>query len=142
MSDEIRTITLTDRPPVRIKEESWPLIASAQDREWDGEFEFQANRKSRWFIGVRQHEDGLVIVYATYSYTSNWQGARGCTAKRGVMIDIFALRAAATDAADLVKAIRAVAASIAAAEHQGEDDVRWDSLEAECIADLPAEELA
>src|SRR6185436_3794374 len=109
-----RTITLTDRPPVIISDDKWPLIASASDKEFDNQYEFQANRISKWFVGVRQHEDGRTIVYATYSYSSNWQNSRDYSAKRGVMLDSFALREA-SDSADIVRAVREVTEDIAGA---------------------------
>lgn len=129
----IRTITLTDRTPVRIEDENWKMIASASDKEFDNQYEFQANRISKWFIGVRQHADGRAIVYATYSYSSNWQGARDYSAKHGELLAI---------GADIVRAIKDVAAEMSACECDGEDGMRWTTLADECIADLPAEELA
>lgn len=44
-----RTITLTDRAPVRIVEAEWPEIASA--------------REDSWSLRVRQHDDGRILVY-------------------------------------------------------------------------------
>lgn len=131
-----RTITLTDRPPVTIDDDVWGLIASASDKEYDGQVECQANRTSKWFVGLRQHDDGRTLVYATYSYSSNWQGARNYSAKRGVLLP------GTPDSAALVNAIRDVCDDIARAECDGNDADRWPTLAAGCIADLPAEELA
>jgi adenine deaminase len=131
-----RTITLTDRPPVRIDDEVWPLVASAQDEDHDGQVRCQANRVSKWFVGVRRHADGRAIVYATYRYTSNWHGARGYSAKHGVLL----LVGASTE--DVVGAIKSVTADIGGCECNGDDNLRWDTLCDECIADLPAEELS
>lgn len=131
-----RTITLTGRPPVRINEDLWPVLAEASDSEHDGQVECQANRKSSWAVRVRQHDDGRAIVYATYSYESHWQGARRYSAKRGVMLP------ANTDEAGICDAIREVCSDIARAESNGGDAERWPTLAAECIADMPAEELA
>ena len=130
-----RTITLTGRPPVTITEETWPVIATASDDCHDGQVECQANRRSKWAVRVRQHADGRAIVYATYSYSSNWQGARGYAAKRGIMLP------AASSAATICTAIRDVCADIAEAESQGGDAERWPTLAAECIADMPAETI-
>ena len=130
-----RTITLTGRPPVTIDEDQWPIIAQAKDSEHDGQVECQANVKSSWSVRVRQHEDGRAIVYATYSYTSNYQNARCYSAKRGVLLP------AGSTAADICQAIRDVCEEIAGAECDGEDAARWPTLAAECIADMPAEEL-
>ena len=70
---KFRTITLTDQPPVRVREDFWPVIASA--RRGDGAVECQDNH--RWHLTVRRHatatvgdeytphEDGRVIVYGS-----------------------------------------------------------------------------
>jgi hypothetical protein len=131
-----RTITLTSRPPVKIAEDSWPMVASASDKEFDNQYEFQSNRKSTWFVGVRQHEDGRAIVYARYSYDSNWQNARCYSAARGVL-----LTAESATTEGICQSIEEVCRDIANAEHQGDDADRWPTLAAECIADMPAEEL-
>ena len=130
-----RTITLTGRPPVRINDEAWGLIASASDKDYDGQVECQANRVSKWGVYVRRHDDGRAIVYATYSYSSNWRNERCYSAKGGVL-----LGKDCTDD-DIVRSINSVCGDIASREHYGDDAQRWDALAAECIADLPAEEL-
>lgn len=134
-----RTITLSNRPPVSISDENWPIIASASDKDYDNQYEFQANRISKWFIGVRQHQEGefahedeKFIVYATYSYSSNWQNARVYSAKSGYIFG---------KDDDMAAAILSVADDIASKEHNGNDASRWATLRDECIADLPAEEL-
>lgn len=131
-----RTITLTARPPVTINEDNWPTIAEARDSGHDGQVECQANRKSKWWIRARQHNDGRAIVYAGYSYTSNWQNARNYDAKRGLLLP------ADCTPQDICNAIEEVCADISQAEHDGEDANRWPTLAADCIADMPAEELA
>jgi hypothetical protein len=127
-------ITLTGRPPVTIDEDKWPMIASACDDEYDGQYRFQANCVSEWFVGVRQHEDGRALVYATYSYTTNLRRNRDYAIKRGVLL-------AAADMAAICDAIGTVCRDIADAKHDGDDAGRWPTLADECIADLPAEEL-
>lgn len=130
-----RTITLTDRPPVTIEEDNWDVIAIASDNEHDGKVKSQANIESNWWIKVRQHDDGRAIVSASYSYRSNWQNARDYSAKRGIVLP------ATSDSAAIIAAIKEVCADIATAEHHGDEADRWPTLAAECIADLPAEEL-
>lgn len=122
-----RTITLTDRAPVKIREQDWPEIASAKD--WDNEHEFQANR--RWNLRVRQnHQDGRTIVYGTYS--SQYQGERGAAAG-----EILSPPEGAKIKADdwliwdeIPAAIKRVA-RLCGCEQIGD----------ECIADLPAQEI-
>lgn len=109
-----RTIPLTDRPPVRIREDLWPTIAVAKD--YDSEFECQANRT--WALRVRQHQDGRAVVYG--SYETRWRGERDITA--GELL---------TAGDDIPAAILRTAQAIGAS----------DRLAQECIADLPAEEL-
>jgi len=108
------TITLTDRPPVRVDKEQWPIIASAKD--WDNEHEFQANRT--WHLKVRQHEDGRCIVYGIYS--TNWHNENDL--RGGELVD---------DVACVPETIKSVA-----------DYLGFNArLADECIADLPAEDL-
>lgn len=130
-----RTITLTGRPPVSIDDDKWDVIAKAQDYEHDGQVECQANRKSQWSIRVRKHEDGRAIVNAIYTYTSNWQGARCYTAKHGKLLPTGCTND------DICRAIEEVACNMAESECDGNDADRWPTLAAECIADMPAEEL-
>jgi hypothetical protein len=111
---EYLTITLTDRPPVRITKDTWPVIASAKD--WRGQYESQATRT--WRITVRQHEDGRSIVYG--AYTTQWQGETG--RRGGELLEA---------GADLAAAIRRV----------GEDLALTDIVIERCIADLPAVDL-
>lgn len=110
-----RTITLSGRPPVRITEADWPVIARASEHD-GGTVESQANRT--WDLRVRQHADGRAIVYGVH--WTCWQGESG--SRGGEML-------AAGD--DIAAAILRVAETI-------DSDAR---LAQECIADLPAEEV-
>ena len=130
-----RTVSLTNRPPVTISDDNWPLIATASDKDYEGQVECQSFRTSKWFIGVRQHEDGRAIVYATYSYSTAWQSERSLSAKRGVLLPI------GTDDDAICSAIRDVCGDIAGAEASGSDADRWTELSAECQANMPAEVL-
>jgi hypothetical protein len=130
-----RTITLTGRPPVKINEASWPVIAEASDKEFDNQYECQANQVSEWSVRVRQHADGRAIVYARYSFESNFQNSRDYNAKRGILMP------AGTSHTAICDAIREVCDEISGAECGGEDANRWPTLAADCIADMPAEEL-
>lgn len=136
-----RTITLTSRSPVTIDDDKWPVIASASDSEHDGQVECQANIKSSWWVKVRQEPvTNRFLVYAGYSYESNYQGARNYSAKRGVLLD-NASHPDSRDADDVCRAIREVCEDIASAECSEGDAARWTTLANECIADMPAVEL-
>lgn len=126
------TITLTDHRPIKINKSQWPIIAESADTEFDNQYEFQANRISKWALRVRQHEDGRAIVYAVYSYDSNWQNSRSYQVRGGALLD---------SGDDLPAAIRRVGEWASQQEHCGEDADRWEALIRECIADLPAEEI-
>jgi hypothetical protein len=112
--EDTLTITLTDRPPLRVVKPQWPVIASA-DAHDGREYESQANR--RWTLRVRQNADGRAVVYGTYS--TNWQGEHDRRAG-----ELMGARG------DIVTAIRRVAEAIGAP----------DRLAAECIANLPPED--
>lgn len=117
-----RTITLTDRAPVRIVEAEWPVIAAGKDHDWDGEHLSQATRQTESAIRVRQHADGRAIVYAVVRHTTQWQGERSTEARAGEVL-------AAGD--DVPAAIRRVGVAAAVADH----------VIAACIADLPPVDL-
>lgn len=114
-----RTITLTGRPPVRVSEDVWPIIASA--RRHDGKVECQANHC--WYLTVRQHADGRTIVYASEQAGSGgvYQGYEGATA--GEVLDA---------GQDVASAIIRVGTDARCSRAMIDD----------CIADLPAEDLS
>jgi hypothetical protein len=123
-----RTITLTDRPPVKIREDEWPEIASAKD--WDNTHESQANR--RWNLRVRQNQkDGRTIVYGTYS--TQWQDERGAAA--GELLTPPSDASIKDDEWYVWDAIPAAIKRVAA-------NCNCERIADECIADLPAEELS
>jgi len=127
-----RTITLTDRPPVRIREDQWPVIAHGNYKDWDNQYEFQANRTWKIDIRVRRHQDGRAIVYGVYDYDTQFQGEKGEAHKVGALL--------APDG-DLPAAIKEAAEQMI--ERVGDDDMHRHIRDAanECIADLPAQEL-
>ncbi len=52
-------IALSERAPIRIVEEDWPVIAESV--RWNGEHRFQSFDEN--WIRVREHDDGRRIVY-------------------------------------------------------------------------------
>lgn len=114
-------VTMSERAPLKLDPELWPLIASADTH--DGQVECQANRE--WAIKVREHEDGRRIVYGWVRRGNGGMpiGYRG--ASGGYLVE-----AGASAGEETIRAIRRVAGIIG-------DDALGD----ECIADLPAEEL-
>jgi hypothetical protein len=123
---QTRTITLTSRPPVKIQDDQWPLIAHAY---WhDGVVECQANRKG--WLKVRQHADGRIIVYG--GYDSNWPKEPNL---RGGEILIPPGDGPLTPDDGRVVDDRVLAAAI----HRVAASVRCAEIAEHCIADLPAE---
>ena len=141
-TSKTRTITLTDRPPVKIKEDEWPVIATGSaDDDDSSQPGNPPNREWTRTIRVRQHTDGRAIVYGVYDYETAFQGANGAAAKRGTLLwptatpdqIITAIRAVGSDLADAEEA--------AAIEPARKDAIRWREAVQACIADLPAVEL-
>jgi hypothetical protein len=133
------TITLTGRPPVKIKKDDWPVIADATDNDDHGtQIGNQANREDDWRVKVRQHADGRAIVYAIYDYSTLFQGERGASVRGGELV--------AADG-DLVETISRVSRDMAErvnAERVNAENLPGDvflRLGQECIADLPAVEI-
>ena len=132
MSDDKLTITLTGRRPVKIDKDSWPILAQASAKDWDNQYEFQANRTTKMYLKVRQHEDGKSIVYGVYDFSTQFQGERGREFRAGEMLG-------AGD--DIPAAIERVGRDLD--ERIGGDyfSLSMADLIHECIADLPAEEV-
>lgn len=127
-----RTITLTDRPPVRVREDQWPVIAHGSYKNWDNQYDFQANRTWKIDIRVRRHEDGRAIVYGLYDYDTHFQNEKCEAHKVGALL--------APDG-DLPSTIKEAAEQMI--KRVSDDDMHWHIRAAadECIADLPAQEL-
>ena len=123
-----RTITLTGRPPVRIVEEQWPVVAYAAYENFQGEVRDQAVRTWDASIRVRQHEDGRVLIYAMDRHWSAFPHEAGYEFRGGYLL------AASGDVCETV--IRLAEEIVAAG---GGEYMR--TLGRECIADLPAEEI-
>lgn len=127
-----RTITLTDRPPVRIREDQWPVVAQASGDSYRGDVgrHEQARRQGEidtYSIRVREHDDGRAIVYAVLDAAIAAWGhpAGGESARCGELLPVE------STITDYVAAIRRVGADCGLPE----------SVIRACIADLPAEEI-
>ena len=125
-----RIITLTDRPPVSIQEDAWPLVAQG-DGDAGDEPDAAARRRARaqgeydiYTLRVRQHADGRAIIYGVLrAAIAAWrQPAGGEDWRGGALVEA---------GADLAATIRLV----------GEAGGFPDVVIRECIADLPAVEL-
>jgi hypothetical protein len=126
-----RTITLTDRRPVRIVEEDWPVIAMSADDSWNhpdySRYQQALNQGEldKYSIRVRQHADGRTIVYAVFVGATAWTGngdkrdGEILKSKTGINYD------------DIVASIKEVGEACGLPEHVIND----------CIADLPPEDL-
>ena len=125
-----RTITLTGRPPVRITDSDWPLIASAKGDSYRGN-DYGRYRQAlsqgecdEYALRVRQHADGRTLVYGVLDAAiAAWNAPAGGNSYRGGQL----LHAGA----DIANAIRRV----------GDECGMPDAVIRECIADMPAEEL-
>lgn len=143
MTTEKKTITITmsETAPVEVDPEQWPVIASASTH--DGKVECQAN--TEWVIKVREHADGRRLVYGSQSAGNGGQyaGYRGKDAGYLISVDTqveghgspddmrhaYAARDKVREE-QTIRAIRRVAGVI------GDED-----LGAECVGDLPAQEI-
>lgn len=127
------TITLTGRKPVTIVKDQWPIIAEAGDKNWDNQYEFQANRTWDYDLKVRQHEDGRTIIYGIYRYDTHFQNESGAGIRGGEMV-------AADEVISAIQRVGKWMADNLPSNHADEAEI-FNRLVNECIADLPAEEL-
>jgi len=124
-----RTITLSDRRPVKIDDGQWPVIAHGSYSWHDGEVEVQANRRTALDMRVRLHEDGRAIVYGVYTHETAWRGEGNDTQKAGVLVGA---------GEDVAAAIRGVGERLV---EQGVDEKIVRDVVNETVAGLPAESL-
>jgi hypothetical protein len=132
------TITLTDRPPVRITKTDWPIIATARgDSYGSGDLACHDQAVARgecdqYRLTVRQHAAGRAIVYGVLDAATAWTGSEDY--RGGELLPSVAGGRREGDMAhrsDIAAAIRRV----------GESCHLPDSITRECIADLPAVEI-
>ena len=125
-----RTITLTGRPPVKIRDDQWPTIAEASGDSY-GDNDYGRRQQAlhqgefdKYTLKVRQHEDGRALVYGILNAAiAAWGAPAGG--------EYFSGGELLEQGADIAVAIRRV----------GESCNLPDSVIRDCIADLPAEEL-
>lgn len=125
-------ITLSEKRPVKIVADEWPVIARADDH--DGQVQCQAN--TEWYIKVREHADGRRIVYCGKVAGNGGQYASFRPTRGGFIVDSsdktrgpYAQGCEPDDEAT-IRAIRRCAGII-----------DRDDLGDVCIGDLPAEEI-
>jgi hypothetical protein len=123
---EMLTITLTDRPPVRVDKAQWGILASGSGDSW-GSGDYSRYRQAlgqgeldTYKLIVRLHKDGRAIVYGIFNAATVWTGNEDFRGGELLPAD-----------ADLAAAIRRVGTLCGLP----------DSVIRECIADLPAEEI-
>ena len=118
-----RTVTLTGRRPVQIREDEWPVIARGKGDSYTGsdygryQQALSQGECDEYSLIVRQHADGRAIVYGVLSAAISGESHRG-----GVLLPA---------GADLAEAIRAV----------GDECGLPGGIIRACLADLPAEIL-
>ena len=138
MSTKTRTITMSGRAPIKIKEDEWPVIAEAKGDSFSGS-DYSRHQQALnqcevgvFWLKVRQHADGRSIVYGSMDGATVWTGTPSY--RGGYLL---------AKGWDIVSAIRIVAQgmglSVVAGDSGAEDGDC--SLVADCIADLPAEEV-
>jgi len=73
VEDKYRTVTLTNRAPIRIKEDEWPVSAeggwgSSPDTpdEWSWEIKFVVRREKEENYRIRYRKYGRILIYAFY----------------------------------------------------------------------------
>ena len=121
-----RTITLTNRRPVKIVEEEWPIVAKATGDSY-ASCDYSRYQQARsqgeldeFYLRVRQHADGRAIVYGLLAGAKAWTGTDSW--KGGELV---------AAGGDIAGAIRSVGTSGGFPE----------SVINDCIAALPAEEI-
>jgi hypothetical protein len=120
---------MSERSPIRILKKDWPVIASGS--AFAGQHEFQAFDGAK--ISVRKHSDGRTLVYG---YAGDWDGG-GRPERENMYAGFLVAKDEGQD--EVIRAIRRVAGILSETAHVGD---MADEAARDCIASLPAEELA
>jgi len=126
MREKMNVIPLTDCPPVRIKEDEWPILAHGDYRN------FICNQLWCVHIYVRQHNDGRCIVYGTYDFDSLYEDKPNIEVYAGVFLN--------HSENDMIVGIHDVGEILRNAV-DCDSAIHISSAVRKCIADLPAEDL-
>jgi hypothetical protein len=127
------TITLSDRRPITILKDRWPVIASSKaEYNFNHDVSPELYRISKWWIKIRHHYiDERAIVYAGYRHDTNFPGEPDYLIRGGVLVDDD----------DLNEAIQNVGKWMSTQYHAKKGERLWQQLTRDCFADLPAEEV-
>lgn len=133
------TIAMSDRRPIKVDPDEWPVIATAE--EHDGKVAAQAN--TEWYVRVREDINGRRVVYGGKVAGPGGQHRGFRPVRAGYLVENVRregtpmredrngqMTAAWPNDDETIRAIRRVAGAIERAD-----------LGAECIADMPAEVL-
>lgn len=134
MNTKTRKITLSNHAPVQINEAEWPVIARGSGDSFRGndygrrQQALAQGEVDRYFLTVRRHADGRVLVYGVFDAATAWTGNED--RREGELIDAGPVTPSQMPDT-LVRSIRRV----------GDLCGLPDSIIRECIADLPAETI-
>ena len=130
-----RTITLTEKRPVKIIDAEWPIIAQGDvsGDDFDPGCPNPATEKWSDWIKVRQHADGRAIVYGGSDYERDY-GTGDYRYRAGVLIQPGeSIEAAIGSVSGTLAGLRPTNGRVAA--HAMRDAAL------ECVASLPAVEI-
>jgi hypothetical protein len=127
-----RTITLTDRAPVCVREDLWPIVAKARgDSRTQHHTPVPDYEIDSYYLTVRQHTDGRAIVHGRLDASTAWTGSEGRAGGEMVAAIQDPTRATGVTMPDLSEIARVI-------RRVGEECGLPDRVIRECIADLPA----
>ena len=116
--------------PILIDSLQWPIVAKGARSACDNQYEFQAFRRWKASITVRQHTDGRAIVYGHYEFSTQYPMEEDCDLRDGVHCSA---------GADIPLVIRQVAQALetdAAASEQEHGDIIAKAMR-DCLANMP-----
>jgi hypothetical protein len=125
----ITEITLTNAPPIRIREDEWPVLAESC-YQWHDGIAQHATRAVDIDIRIREHADGRLLVYGVYDFDTTRQEEKGVVTRAGKFFEA---------GADQVAAINEVGAILEAqvADVRPEDAANVRVAVDCCISNLP-----